>query len=134
MDWIRERLAVGSFGEAQAPPAEVDALLCVAAERDADPGPRLYHKVPVVDMRPIPPEQLAEAVAWIRNHIADHRILVFCNEGVGRSPSVAVAYLCLGEGLAFGAAVEVVARRRPRTSTLPGLIQAVAEAGRLLDG
>jgi F0F1-type ATP synthase membrane subunit c/vacuolar-type H+-ATPase subunit K len=47
---------------------------------------------------------------------------------------VAVAYLCLGEGLAFGAAVEVVARRRPRTSTLPGLIQAVAEAGRLLDG
>ena len=134
MDWIRPHLAVGRFLEALDPPGEVDALLCVAAEKELDPGPRLFHKVPVVDMRPIPAAQLAEAVAWIRDHQAGHRILVFCNEGVGRSPSTVVGYLCLVEGLGFGEAVEEVARRRPGISTLPGLIDTVREAGRLLRG
>ena len=132
MDWIRPRLAVGRYPEALAPPETVDALLCVAAERDLDPGGRCYAKVPVVDLRPIPVDQLLEAVVWIRDHIAERRILVFCNEGVGRSPSVAVAYLCVAEGLDFHTAVAEVARRRPGMSPLPDLMVAVDGVKRLL--
>ncbi len=129
MDWIRPHLAIGRFLEALDPPPEVDALLCVAAEKELDPGDRLFHKVPVVDMRPIPAGQLAEAVVWIRGHLDSHRILVFCNQGVGRSPSTVVGYLCLVEGMGFGEAVEEVASRRPGISTLPGLIDSIREAG-----
>ncbi|MFA9459570.1 dual specificity protein phosphatase family protein [Thiohalorhabdus sp. Cl-TMA] len=127
MDWILDGLAVGRYAEAREPPEEVDALLCVAAEKEVDPRGRPYHKVPMADMQPIPAEQLTEAVVWIRDHIAGHRILVFCNEGVGRSPSVAVAYLCAVRGMGFGAAVEHVAARRPYVSTLPGLITTLRE-------
>jgi len=134
MDWIRPHLALGRFVEAQAPPAAVDALLCVAEEKDLDPGSRAYGRVPLVDMHPIPVDLLVEAVAWIRDHIAEHRILVFCNEGVGRSPSVVVAYLCVAEGLDYHSAVAEVARHRPGIAPLPGLMVDVAELRRLLGG
>lgn len=126
MDYILDRLAVGAWEEALAPPPQITALLGVAEEKDLRTG-LLYHKVPIADMRPIPPPQLAEAVAWLRDHIAGHRILLFCNAGVGRSPSVAVAFLCLERGLGFGEAVEFVARRHPGMSTLPMLIRTIEE-------
>lgn len=134
MDWIRPHLAVGRCEEALAPPAAVEALLCVAAEKGPEPGVRPYHQVPVVDMRPIPVDQLLEAVAWLRDHVAERRVLVFCNEGVGRSPSVAIAYLCVAEGLSFRAAVAEVARHRPGIAPLPDLMVAVDEVRRLLEG
>ena len=42
MDYILENLAIGSFDEATAPAAEIDALLCVAREKDLPSMRHLY--------------------------------------------------------------------------------------------
>ena len=127
MDFILDHLAIGSFEEAVEPSSEVDALLCVAQEHDVDSGSRKYHKVPIVDMQPIPVGQMEDAVNWIGDNITDHRIMVFCNAGIGRTPSVVVGYLCCALGYSFGDAVEHVANRKPYMSILPNLIQTIDE-------
>jgi len=122
MHYILKNLAIGNFEDAQDPPAGIDTLLCVAQEIDLSHVRCLYYKVPIVDMQPIPEDQLKEAVVFIRDHIKDHRIMVYCNAGVGRSPSVVVAYLACVQGYGYGDAVEFVAAKKPYMSTLPNLI------------
>lgn len=125
MNYILKNLAIGNFEDAQDPPTGIDALLCVAQEIDLSHVRCLYYKVPIVDMQPIPEDQLKEAVAFIRDHIEYHKIMVYCNAGVGRSPSVVVAYLCCVQGYGFGEAVEFVASIKPYMSTLPNLILSI---------
>ena len=125
MDYILEHLAIGNYEEALGPHFDITALLCVAEEKEVGPGPCKYHKVPITDMQPIPVEQMKETVEWIGRTIQDHRIMVFCNAGVGRSPSVVVGYLCCEMGYSFGEAVEYVARRKPYMSILPDLIKTI---------
>ena len=119
MKFILDNLAIGNFQEAQAPPLEIDALLCVAREMDLTPVDRLYCKVPIVDIQPIPAGELRETVEFIAGNISAHKIIVFCNAGVGRSPSVVFACLCCKLGYGFGQAVEHVARCKPFMSILP---------------
>jgi protein-tyrosine phosphatase len=124
---ILDHLSVGPYDEALSPSDDIDALLNVAEEHDLPETDRVTHKVSVTDMQPIPVEQLEEAVRWIDAHIDDHHIYLFCNAGVGRSPSVAVSYLCCYRGYSFGDAVEYVARRKSDVSTLPELIDRIDE-------
>lgn len=135
--YLVDHLAVGPYLDALNPPADIDALLNVAEEKELPASPaieeRLVHHVPVTDMQPIPADQLEEAVRWIDAHIEEHRILLFCNAGVGRSPSVAVSYLCCYRGYGFGEAVEYVAQRKPDISTLPELIERIGEVKIRLD-
>ena len=123
---ILENLAIGSYKDALNPPAPITALLNVASERDVETE-RLYHKVPLIDLQPIPQDQLKEAVKWIRDHISRHTIMVFCNAGIGRSPSVVVGYICCFLGYNFDDAVEFVATRKPDISLLPGLMETIEE-------
>jgi len=123
---ILENLAIGSYKDALNPPAPITALLNVASERDVETE-RLYHKVPLIDLQPIPQDQLKEAVEWIRDHISRHTIMVFCNGGIGRSPSVVVGYICCFLGYSFDDAVEFVATRKPDISLLPGLMETIEE-------
>ena len=123
---ILENLAIGSYKDALNPPAPITALLNVASERDVETE-RLYHKVPLIDLQPIPQDQLKEAVKWIRDHISRHTIMVFCNAGIGRSPSVVVGYICCFLGYNFDDAVEFVATRKPDISMLPGLMETIEE-------
>lgn len=125
MDFILDHLALGGRHDAANPDPRVSALLCCAAELELPAHTAPRHKVPVVDLQPIPHAQMLEAVEWIRAHIAHQRILVYCNAGVGRSTTVAIGYLCAGLDYGFGAAVEFVARRRPYMSILPDLITSV---------
>ena len=125
MNYILKNLAIGNFEDAQDPPAGIDTLLCVAQEIDLSHVRCLYYKVPIVDMQPIPEDQLKQAVLFIRDHIKDYKIMVYCNAGVGRSPSVVVAYLACVEGYGYGEAVEFVATKRPYMSTLPNLILSI---------
>ncbi len=131
MQPILGHIAIGSFEEGLAPPPAIEALLCVAEEKDIAAPERLYAKVPLRDMTPIPAEGMVKAVTWLRDH-RDRRVLVFCNAGVGRSPSVVVGYLYCVLGFGYGEAVEFVARRKPYMSTLPCLIETVEQARNLM--
>ncbi len=132
MNYILDNLAIGDFREAMHAPDEISAFLCVAEEHDITEPDRLYHKIPVIDMQPIPEEQMMEAVRWIRDQIPAHTVMVFCSAGVGRSPSVVIGYLYCIPGYGFGEAVEFVARKKPYMSTLPNLIRTVEGARQLL--
>ena len=132
MNYIFKNLAIGNFEDAQHLPAGIDALLCVAQEIDLSHIRCLYYKVPIVDMQPIPEDQLKEAVVFIRDHIENHKIMVFCNAGVGRSPSVVVAYLSCVQGYGYGEAVEFVASRKPYMSTLPNLILSIEQLKKMI--
>ena len=127
MDFILDNLAIGNYREALAPASDINALLCVAREHDIYDTKYKYFKVPIVDMQPIPTEQLKGAVVWLRSNIKDNKIMVFCNAGIGRSPSVVVGFLCCILGYSFGEAVEYVAARRPYMSILPNLIKTIEE-------
>jgi len=128
MTFVLDKLAIGSYEEVMKPPSKISALLNVAVERDVDNTTLVYHKVPIIDMRPIPAEQMKEAVEWIRDQISRHIIMVFCNAGIGRSPSVVIGYLCCVLGYGFGDAVEFVARRKSDVSILPDLIKTIEAA------
>ena len=132
MNYILKNLAIGNFEDAQDPPAGIDALLCVAQEIDLSHVRCLYYKVPIVDMQPIPVDQLKEAVVFIRDHINNHKIMVYCNAGIGRSPSVVVAYLCCGQSYGYGEAVEFVASQKPYMSTLPNLIVSIEQLKKII--
>ncbi|MGD8548531.1 MAG: hypothetical protein PVJ45_02850, partial [Desulfobacterales bacterium] len=67
MKYILKNLAIGNFEDAQDPPVGIDTLLCVAQEIDLSHVRCLYYKVPIVDMQPIPEDQLKEAVVFIRD-------------------------------------------------------------------
>jgi len=127
MKFILDNLAIGSYEDTLKPPSEITALLNVAKEKDIETK-LLYHKVPIIDMQPIPSEQMKEAVEWIRDHISRYKIMVFCNAGVGRSPSIVIGYLCCSPGYSFGDAVEFVAKRKPDISILPKLTRTIEAA------
>ncbi|UCG80315.1 MAG: dual specificity protein phosphatase family protein [Desulfobacterales bacterium] len=123
--FILDNLSIGNYEAALNPLPTISALLNVAAERDLQETTRLYHKVPIIDMQPIPATQMQEAVAWLKRYISEHQVMVFCNAGIGRSSSVVIGYLCCSLGYGFGEAVEFVARRKPDISILPNLIETI---------
>ena len=130
MNYILEHLAVGNPVDAQNAHAHFDAFLNVASEVQVEAavfGEKPYLKVAIDDMKPIPAFRLMEAGEFIDRHINTKRILVFCDGGVGRSPSMVVAYLC-SKGMRFGQAVEFVAQRKPYMSILPDLIESIRKA------
>jgi hypothetical protein len=130
MNYVLEHLAVGNPVDAQNGHEHFDAFLNVASEVEMDPalfGDKPYLKVSIDDMKPIPAFRLMEAAEYIDQHINHKRIMVFCDGGVGRSPSVVVAYLC-SKGMRFGQAVEFVAQRKPYMSILPDLIESIRKA------
>lgn len=130
MNYILERLAIGVPLDAEQANDRFDAFLNVATEVDMDKalfGERPYLKVPIEDIKPISPERLQEAVAFLNQHVTNKRVLIFCDGGVGRSPSVVVAYLC-SKGMRFGQAVEFVAVRKPYMSILPELIDSIRKS------
>ncbi|AMM40898.1 Protein-tyrosine phosphatase, dual specificity domain protein [Candidatus Desulfofervidus auxilii] len=126
MKFILDHLAIGSYEEALRPSSEITALLNVAKEKDLKTS-LLYHKVPIIDMQPIPSAQMLEAAKWIQKHISKHIIMVFCNAGIGRSPSVVIGYLCCFLNYGFGEAIEYVAKRKSDISILPNLLRTIEE-------
>jgi hypothetical protein len=57
------------------PPPAIRALLCVAEELDLPAAGLIYHKVPIADMRPIPPGQLREVIGWLRDSLEGNRVM-----------------------------------------------------------
>lgn len=57
MDFILENLAIGEYEEALTPHRKISVLLCVAKEKDIKMPRLVYHKVPIVDTKPVPADQ-----------------------------------------------------------------------------
>ena len=112
MDYILDRLAVGDIIDARNLPKEITALLNCSEEHDTNREGIAYLKIPLIDFQPINPEYIPKAVSWIKETIVDHKILVHCNAGIGRSSSIAVCYL-YEIGFDFKKAVKLVKSKRP---------------------
>jgi protein-tyrosine phosphatase len=128
MHMINKRLIVGNIEDAAHLPVQVGALLLVAEEQDITaPSCFAYAKIPLKEFGEPQASALCEAVDWIESHIADNRIMVCCRAGMGRSVSVAIAYLCCVENLTYEEAVKLVLTRRPGGVPLPRLKEIVQE-------
>ena len=128
MHMITENLLVGNINDAREPPVKVGALLLVAAEFALEsPGWVVSGKIPFSEYAEAEPLLLDRAVSWVEAHIADNRIIVCCRAGMGRSVSVAMAYLCCVQGMTYDQAFKLVMTRRPGATPLPNLEQAIAQ-------
>jgi protein-tyrosine phosphatase len=129
MHLITDSLLVGNLSDAQDPPAVIGGLLFVAEESTIRPPVWLdFAHIPFKEYGEANPLQLAEAVAWIEQHLAtNRRILVCCRAGMGRSVSVVIAYLCCVHRMSYDDAVRLVKSRRPGATPLPQLRECIEE-------
>jgi len=122
MHLINDNLAVGNAEDAARPARLMTAVLNVAAESQVAPPPGLaYARIPFKEFAEADPTLLEAAVEWLEQHEKDHRLMVCCRAGMGRSVSVVIAYLCLIKGVPYQDAVKEVAARRPGATPIPNL-------------
>ena len=122
MHLITDRLFVGNINDAMQPPVQIGALLLVAEEYTIDaPDWLAYGRIPFKDFGEADPKQLAHAVRWVEEHLTDNRVMVCCRAGMGRSVSVAMAYLCCVEKMDYPDVLKLVTTRRPGAMPLPKL-------------
>jgi protein-tyrosine phosphatase len=128
MHLITESLLVGNINDAREPPAKIGALLLVAAEYALEPPSwLLYGRIPFAEFAEAEPISLDRAVSWVEQHLSDHRVMVCCRAGMGRSVSVVMAYLCCVEGMTYTEVLKVVMMRRPGAMPLPMLEEAITQ-------
>jgi protein-tyrosine phosphatase len=128
MHLITETLLVGNINDAREPPAKIGALLLVAAEYTLEPPSwLLYGRIPFAEFAEAEPISLDRAVSWVEQHLSDHRVMVCCRAGMGRSVSVVMAYLCCVEGMTYTEVLKVVMMRRPGAMPLPMLEEAITQ-------
>lgn len=128
MHMINKRLLVGNADDARNPPPQVTAVLMVAEEQNVTvPSRVVYAKIPFKEFGAPSVPALHEAVEWVAAHVAEHRLMVCCRVGMGRSVSVVIAYLCCIEGMSYADAVKLVLTRRPGGMPLPRLQEAIED-------
>lgn len=128
MHMINKRLLVGNADDAKNPPPQVSAILMVAEEQSVTvPSRIIYAKIPMKEFGEPSVSSLSRAVEWMETHITDHRLMVCCRAGMGRSVSVVIAYLCCAEGMAYPEAVKLVLTRRPGGIPLPQLEKTIED-------
>jgi protein-tyrosine phosphatase len=128
MHLITETLLVGNINDAMEPPVKIGALLLVAAEHTVVPPSWLmYGRIPFSEYAEAEPLLLDRAVSWVEQHLSDHRVMVCCRAGMGRSVSVVMAYLCCVQGMAYAEVLKLVMRRRPGAMPLPKLEEAIIQ-------
>ncbi len=131
MHMINKRLLVGNADDARNPPPEVSAVLMVAEEQNVTvPSRVVYAKIPLKEFGVPTVAALHEAVEWVSAHVAEHRLMVCCRVGMGRSVSVVIAYLCCIEGMSYADAVKLVLTRRPGGMPLPHLQETIEDVRR----
>jgi protein-tyrosine phosphatase len=127
---ITENLLVGNINDAKEPPVKIGALLLVAAEYALEsPGWLISGRIPFSEYAEAEPLLLDQAVSWVEQHISDNRVMVCCRAGMGRSVSVAMAYLCCVQGMPYDEVLKLVMKRRPGAMPLPNLEKAITKVG-----
>lgn len=84
-------------------------------------------RVPMVNLKPASPEELAEAVDRLQAEAAGKKVLVHCLAGVGRTGMVLAAYLVKTRKMSAEEAVAEVRRLRPGSVQRRSQESAVAE-------
>lgn len=131
MHMINKRLLVGNADEAKNPPPQVEAILMVAEEQNVTvPSRVIYSKIPLKEFGEPAVSAVYEAVQWIEAHLPDHRLMVCCRAGMGRSVSVVIAYLCCAEGMTYADALKLALTRRPGGMPLPHLDEVIEQVRR----
>jgi len=132
MHQITDQLFVGNIYDSAQPPAQIGALLLVAEEYQLEaPSWLIADRIPFKDFGEANPNVLADAVGWVERHIADNRVMVCCRAGMGRSVSVAMAYLCCVENMTYDDVLKLVMARRPGAIPLPNLKVTIEQVRRL---
>jgi protein-tyrosine phosphatase len=132
MHLITDKLLVGSIEDAQGPPEVIGTLLLVAEEFSITPPAWLdYHRIPFREFAKADPMKLMEAVQWLESRAPTGRTVVCCRAGMGRSVSVAMAYLCCIEGRTYDEVLKLVMARRPGAMPLPNLQVAIEQVRQL---
>lgn len=128
MHLITETLLVGNINDAKEPPVKVGALLLVAAEYTLESPDWLPSgRIPFLEYAEAEPLLLDRAVSWVERHMSERRVMVCCRAGMGRSVSVAMAYLCCVEGMTYAEVLKLVLKRRPGAMPLPKLEEAITQ-------
>jgi protein-tyrosine phosphatase len=132
MHFITDSLLVGNSDDAREPAPFVSGLLLVAGEYQVQPQPWVsYHVVPLKEFAAVDPHDLQQAVEWLERQVPSGRVMVCCRAGMGRSVSVAIAYLCCVERMTYEDAVKLVSARRPGAAPIPNLKETIQEVQRM---
>ncbi len=132
MHFITDSLLVGNRDDAHEPAPFVSGLLLVAGEYQVQPPPWVsYHAVPLKEFAAVDPLDLYHAIEWLERHVPSGRVMVCCRAGMGRSVSVAIAYLCCVEGMTYDDAVKLASARRPGASPVPKLQETIRAVQRM---
>ena len=128
MHQITDTLAVGNIYDAERPPATIEALLFVADEYSIEaPAGLIYGKIPLKEYGEAEIASLDRAVTWIEQQLPEHRVMVCCRAGMGRSVSVVMTYLCCVQGMTYPDVWTLVTTRRPGAVPLPNLEAAIEQ-------
>lgn len=129
MDFVTDRLAIGTFLEARdaaaLEQAGIAGVLCLARDRvNPDPIAGVEQDAwPLIDGEGNHSADLEGALRKLARLLARHdRVLVHCNAGRSRSCALVAAWLVRSGGLALDDALARVAARRPGMAIAPGLI------------
>lgn len=126
MHVVTSSLMVGDMEDAQEPPPFVNSVLFLAAEhRIAPPAGMVFEWMPFAEFQEADPEILRRAIEWVERYEAVGRVLVCCRAGMGRSVSVAIAYLCCVKGMQYADAVKLLKANRPGATPLPNLSRTI---------
>ncbi len=128
MHAITTSLAVGNVEDAKRPPAFIGGVLFLAQEYDIE-APRgvTFAKIPLTEFAEVSASTLQAAIQWLEEQAPDQKLLICCRAGMGRSVSVAIAYLCCVAGLPYAEALALVKARRPGATPLPHLERTIRQ-------
>lgn len=129
ISYIADHLFIGAQADAQSPPPFISAVLWTALDTPLCVPPNvIFGRLPLKEYTEPDLLDLKMGVEWLARQLPDHDILVACRLGLGRSPSVIMAYLCWVQGLSFADAHELVTQKRPGTTLLPRLASLIKQS------
>jgi len=122
ISYVDHQLYIGEQADAESPPSFISAVFWTALDPQISPPPNIvFARLPLKEYTEPDIIDLEMGVNWLARHLPTHHILVACRVGLGRSPSIIIAYLCCRHGLSFQEAQALVTQKRPGTTPLPHL-------------
>lgn len=132
MHFVNEQLMVGNIEDAQKPPAFVGSVLFVSGEHAiAPPKGVAYNYIPLKEYGQADPNDVKAAVDWMAQQPPTSKLMVCCRAGMGRSVSVAIAYLVCVKGMHYADAEKLLKARRPGATPIPYLQETIDQVKRM---